>query len=263
MPEGHLVHRHAADHQAALAGRALGVSSPQGRVAGVETVDGAVLDAVEAYGKHLFYRFAAERLIHVHLGKQGVFLDFDAGSRAPARPHVRLRLDTGEAGTDLVAPMVCELTGPGGYGEVVSRLGPDPLRADADPGRVRAALAASRASVGAALLDQSVVSGMGNVLRAEVLFLLGLHPERPAADLSDVEFDQLWDGMTTVMRDACREGRIVTVPHDEAEVRRLPRQETTWVYGQKECRRCRTPVTSWTLAGRTAYACPTCQPRAA
>ena len=71
MPEGHTLHRLARDQRARFAGRSRSrVSSPQGRFADAALVDGRVLDAVTAHGKHLFAAFG-DRIVHVHLGLFG------------------------------------------------------------------------------------------------------------------------------------------------------------------------------------------------
>ena len=74
MPEGHTLHRLAGDLQETFAGRAVRVSSPQGRFAeAAALLDGEVLTGAEAWGKHLFVAFPSDRHVHVHLGLYGVF----------------------------------------------------------------------------------------------------------------------------------------------------------------------------------------------
>lgn len=129
MPEGHLLHRYAGQLTDELAGRAVVASSPQGRFA-ADAVDGLVLDRVEAAGKHLLHRFAAGPWVHVRLGMRGVYLRHDDPS-TPPRAGVRLRLAAGTA-WDLIAPSVCALLDDDGVAGLLARLGPDPLRGDAD-----------------------------------------------------------------------------------------------------------------------------------
>ncbi|MFZ9450154.1 MAG: DNA-formamidopyrimidine glycosylase family protein, partial [Alphaproteobacteria bacterium] len=84
MPEGHTIHRAARDHGAMLAGRRLRVTSPQGRFAeGAARLDGRKCLAIEAFGKHLLYRFAGGEALHVHLGLFGMFRSFAAPAPAP------------------------------------------------------------------------------------------------------------------------------------------------------------------------------------
>ena len=116
-------------------------------------------------------------------------------------------------------------------------------------------------AVGAALLDQSVIAGVGNVLRAESLFRAGVHPARPAAALDRAEFDRVWAALVDLMRQSVDDSRIVSVDLPAAERATVPEADARMVYKQATCRACGTPVESWTVEGRTAYACPTCQPR--
>src|SRR5688500_6225185 len=109
MPEGHLVHRHARQLADGFAGTPVAASSPQGRFSeGSARIDGATLTGTEAYGKLLFLTFSGDesRRLHVHLGRQGLWL-WDTADRPP-RPSVRLRLASHGTTADLIAPIVCE-----------------------------------------------------------------------------------------------------------------------------------------------------------
>ena len=236
MPEGHLVHRHADELRAAFRGRVVHASSPRGRFAeGAATIDDDRLEDTEAYGKHLFLRFEASRVVHVHLGRQGLWLRSDAGS--PPRPSVRLRLSANGNTADLIAPLVCELGDPSTRDAVVARLGPDPIRADADEERVRTAIAANAQPIGGLLLDQSVISGLGNVLRAEILSLVGVHPATEGRAIEPAAFEAFWETTVEVMRRAAREGRIITRRPAGLPVERLDEVEGRFVYGRERCGR--------------------------
>ena len=262
MPEGHLYHRLARD-LGELAGQALAAASPQGRFAeGAAQIDGTRLEVAEAYGKHLLVRFAGGRTVHVHLGMRGKLLGVPDPSRPP-RPQVRFRLAGAETAWDLIAPATCELLDETGVTGLLARLGPDPLREDADPERARTSLQATPGALGAALLDQAVIAGIGNVFRAEALFVCGLHPSRPAASLTPAEFDRLWATVRTMMGRAVTDGRIITVDPPAGRSRtEIPENQARYVYKQACCRRCGASVASWILGGRTAYVCPVEQPAA-
>ncbi len=258
MPEGHTIHRLARD-QAPLVGCTVRASSPQGRFrTGAAAIDGRRLDAVDALGKHLLHRYGPHHL-HVHLGKTGVFVPVGRREQ-PARPQVRLRLDFGVAARtwDLIAPLRCELLTDDEVAVLIGSLGPDPLQLGADAGEARRRLASHPGPVGVALLDQGVLSGVGNVFRAEALAACHAHPGRPAAEVTDEEFDCLWTALQAMMSRAVDDGRIVTV--DTPAGPDLAEEDARYVYKQKLCRRCGDEVTTWDLHGRTAYACPTCQP---
>ena len=258
MPEGHTIHRLARLHNERLAGKPLAVSSPQGRFAeSAALLDGSVLRKVEPYGKHLFYDWGGGRFVHVHLGLYGKFLD------GPTSGQVRMRMDDG-AGTvaDLVGATACELIDPETRVGILARLGPDPLGRRPDPERAWKRISTSSTPIGKALMDQSVLAGVGNVYRAEALFALGVHPERPARQLTRDQFEQLWSWIVKALKLGLNEGRIITVgpPEDKRRRSRIPTDEGRYVYKQEHCRRCGTEVRRWDMAGRWAYACPCCQP---
>ena len=259
MPEGHLLHRLARD-QAELAGKVVRVTSPQGRfAAGAAALDGRRLATVEAYGKNLFHRFEVDPGLRTHLGMQGKWIRL-TGDRPP-RPQVRVRVATAEVAWDLIAPATCELTDDAGWNELVASLGPDPLVDGGGEERAWKAVAAFGGTVGAALLDQSVIAGAGNVLRTESLFRAGVHPSTPAASVEREAFRRVWAALVDLMRQSVEDGRIISVPLPAAERATVAEADGRMVYKQAACRACAAPVETWQLAGRTAYACPTCQPR--
>ncbi|HSL12352.1 MAG TPA: DNA-formamidopyrimidine glycosylase family protein [Actinomycetota bacterium] len=265
MPEGHLVHRHASELVARFEGTSIEASSPQGRFAdGAAAIDGFAMSGAEAYGKHLFVRFGGDDgsppVLHVHLGRSGLWLWGKPGT--VPRGSVRLRLATPSDTADLIAPLVCELGDLVLRDDVVDRLGPDPLRADADPAAARDAIRRSAQPIGALLLDQSVIAGLGNVLRAEILNLVGIHPSTPGSELDDADVDDIWSCAVDVMRIAEREGRIITRRPDGVDPAELDEIDGRFVYGRERCGRCGTPLEHLTIGGRAIAACPRCQPLA-
>lgn len=238
------------------------VSSPQGRFrAGAEALDGRVVKTVEAWGKHLFYRFDHGALLHVHLGLFGRYRRYAQPAPSP-RGQIRLRLQTEAQCFDLSGPTACELLDPPTYQALIDRLGPDLLRKDASRAEAWRRVKASRRSLGALLLDQSVLSGVGNVYRAEGLFVAGLHPEIRGDELESRDFTRLWKTLAGMLADGVKDRRIITVKHfDAAEGLRARRQERTWVYKQRSCKRCDDAIRVWELGNRTMYACETCQRR--
>lgn len=226
------------------------VSSPQGRFAGeAAALDGARFEGTDAYGKYLFHHYEGGRTVAVHLGRQGLFLALPVPPPAPRR-QVRMRVEGPALAVDLIAPMRCARVDEAERAALVAGLGPDPIRDDADPERAWAAVARARQPIGTVLLDQAAFAGVGNVFRAEALFLIGVAPRRPAADLSREEFDRLWSVLVTTMRRSVDAGHIVTA--DDGDDR--------WVYKREQCRRCGAPVEVTTVGGRTSYHCPVDQP---
>jgi endonuclease-8 len=252
MPEGHTIHRLARD-LAELRGTQLQASSPQGRFPAAASLDGSRLEEIEPFGKHLFLCMDTGACVHVHLGMQGKWLRFEDPSGPPLK-QVRLRLTSDRVAWDLIAPSTCELLDEDGMRRVVSGLGPDPLRPDADMNAAVAAIGADPRPVGATLLDQAVLAGVGNVFRNEALHALGVHPSRPASSMVSAELTELWQVLQRMMAQAVDDGRIITV--DAADRLAVPESESRRVYKQEHCRDCGAPVTVSKVGGRTAYHCP-------
>jgi endonuclease-8 len=259
VPEGHVLHRLAGEQQE-LVGSSLRVSSPQGRFAeAAARLDGCRLDGVEAVGKHLIHRFGAESL-HTHLGLRGVWYRSAPPSPEP-RPSVRVRLADSAVAWDLIAPITCEVLDEAGVPALWGRLGPDPLRDDADPERFVAALGRDRRALGVALLDQAVVAGAGNVFRSEALFACRLHPGRAASSISPEEARALWDTLAGMMRRGVEDGRIITVDVPAGSDRLdVPEEAARQVYKRERCADCGAEVVTSEVGGRTAYVCPAQQP---
>lgn len=257
MPEGHTIHRLARD-LAELNERTVHASSPQGRfAAGAERLDGRAVIAPAAFGKHLFLRMTGSEQLHVHLGMQGKFFRYPDPA-VPALRQARLRLATDEVAWDLIAPSRCEVLSDDQVHRLVTTLGPDPLRSDADREVALDTIAASPGPVGAVLLDQAVVAGVGNVFRNEALHAMGIHPERPASTLTRDQLDGLWKVLRQMMCRAVEDGRIITV--EVADRQAVPEAEARRVYKQSTCRDCGASVHVTEVGGRTAYVCPVDQP---
>ncbi|KAB8169683.1 Fpg/Nei family DNA glycosylase [Streptomyces sp. 3MP-14] len=271
MPEGHVIHRLAADYRERFAGRPVRVDSPQGKFADAAALlDGQPLDAAEAWGKHLFLGFPGDPLIwvHVHLGLYGK-VAFGTGPVPPPVGQIRLRLANDAHWAELRGPNTCALRTDQERAAVAARLGPDPLRADADPERAWRRISASRSAVATLLMDQAVIAGVGNVYRAEVLFRHGIDPYRPGRDLDRAEWTACWADLVALMREGVRLGRIDTVrpEHTPEAMGRPPRVDDhggeVYVYRRagQPCLVCAAPVATARLAARNLFWCPRCQPR--
>ena len=264
MPEGHTIHRLARDQTKMLVGREVAVSSPQGRfVTDAALVDGVVLERVEPYGKHLFHWWRNGRVGHVHLGLFGRFRVHLGDMPPEPLGAVRMRLRTPDVTIDLSGPTACDIGLPEDRDRIVARLGPDPLRRDAKPQIAIDRIRRSKQAIASLLLDQSVISGVGNVYRAEALFVNGIHPSRPGRDVTTPEAEALWSTITAMLRRGVKDNRIVTVHRledDAPERGRTRRGEATYVYHRDRCLRCGTAVQTIALAGRPCWFCPTCQP---
>lgn len=262
MPEGHTIHRVARDHTPLLCGAPIEVTSPQGRFAAdAARVDGRVLESIEAYGKHLFYWWDTGEVGHVHLGLFGKFRITRGPEAPPVTGQVRARFRSPLATVDLRGPTACTVGSPDERAAILARLGPDPLRADARPEIAIDRILRSRQAIGTLLLDQSVLAGVGNVYRAEALFVHGIHPARPGRDHDRGELTDLWATIVAQLRAGVKANRIVTVDRASLPKGRAPRRgESTYVYHRPACLRCGTPTARVTLGARDCWYCPSCQP---
>ncbi|WP_020576462.1 DNA-formamidopyrimidine glycosylase family protein [Actinopolymorpha alba] len=260
MPEGDTVWLTARRLRTVLAGQPL--TRAELRVPQHATADLAgrrVLEVVPR-GKHLLMRIEPDLTLHTHLGMDGSWRIRPAGGRWPGvREPVRVVLAT--ASVIAVGERLArvDLVPTSGEDALVGHLGPDPLGPDWDPDEaVRRLGGQPERTIGEALLDQHNLAGIGNLYRAEVLFLRGLDP-------------------TTMVRDAGELGRVVRLARQLLWTNREhPEQSTTgdlrrgrqhWVYGRagEPCRRCGTRIRRGELgpAGqeRVTFWCPSCQPQ--
>jgi DNA-formamidopyrimidine glycosylase len=264
VPEGHTIHRLAREHRGLLVGKPVRVTSPQGRfAAGAALLDGRVVSRVEPYGKHLWYRFDGGQLLHVHLGLYGKF----AGGPLPApeaQGALRLRLLTDERWLDLRGPTHCDLVTPAERKAVLARLGPEPLRPNADSDLAWQRIARTKTPIGQLLMNQEVLAGVGNVYRAEILYRAGLSPFRPGREVEPAVWDALWADLVMLMRAGVRTGRIVTTERADRDRRSgtPTREDSHYVYRRDglPCRRCGTEVRTQVMAARNLFWCPVCQP---
>lgn len=289
MPEGHTLHRLAQHFQRVLVGETWRVSSPQGRfTAGARRLDGRVPQRAEAWGKHLFVH-VDDDVWHVHLGLYGAFSfrgrprfaaeatygaprlggvpEFEEtpeGKVVPAAPEgaVRARIQVRDGWADLRGPATCSVLDPEEYAGVTGRLGPDPLREL--PGMHCAQtflsnLRRRRVSIGAALMDQRVIAGIGNIYRAESLFCEQISPDVPARDLPEDHVIALWRRLGAQLRDGVAEGRIITVRSPDGGPGAGPRRHYVYRHQGTACLRCSTTIRARELNGRTLYWCPRCQ----
>ncbi len=263
MPEGHTIHRWATQQKKLFGGREIGASSPQGRFSeGAAVIDGHVVRTVEAVGKHLFQHHRGAPTLHVHLG---LFGKVATGTGEPPAPRgaLRLRLVTDDVWMDLRGPTACELLEPFEVAAVIARLGPDPLRSDADLLRAWQRIARSPTAIGALLMDQKVVAGIGNVYRAEILFRHRVDPFLAGRLLPEEVWMSMWADLCVLMRAGVRTGRIETVrSEDRVRARgRLSRAEGSYVYRRHglPCRVCGTEIRTEPMVGRNLFWCPSCQ----
>lgn len=261
MPEGHTVHRIARDHHKWFVGQRMQVASPQGRFQAEATqLNGKKLRAVTAHGKHLFYHWPKELITHVHLGLYGKFR-VHKGTPPQPRGAVRVRMIGDERAFDLNGPNCCELIDQSAYLDIRKRLGEDPLNDDACADTVWNRIRKSKAPIGGLLLNQSVIAGIGNIYRAEILFLCGIHPAAPGNQLDRASFDAMWSTTVELMRIGVKYNRIVTAGFNTPgrPLSRLNSAERINIYKREKCPKCSSRIRCWEIANRKIFACPKCQ----
>ena len=269
MPEGHHLHFLADQLTQAFAGGPVRVGSPTGRFeAEAAQLDRQRVERSEAWGKQLFVEFSGERYIHIHLGLIGK-LDVVDNVGQPPVGQVRLRIANDQRLADLRGATACDLWSRAQVEACVARLGPDPLRPEDDPERAWAKIHKSAKPLGALLMDQSVIAGIGNVYRAELLFRHRIDPMRPGNTLRKTRWDAMWADLVVLMQDGFTKNRIDTVrdEHLPEVMGRPPRVDDhggeVYVYrrAQLPCHICGSTVRIADLDGRNLFWCAKCQPR--
>jgi endonuclease VIII len=248
VPEGDSLHRAAARLQP-LVGQVVSVEAqhPRARVLGVaEAIDGKRLARVHAVGKNLLLTFEEGLVLRSHLRMSGRWTVRPAGAPVAGKPWLVLRSDEHQAilRGGAVLELAFDATSTGLLRGRLGRLGPDVM---AEPPDLDAMVARFRAAdqdreLGDALLDQRLVAGIGNMWRAEGLFLARVSPWARLRDVSDEELRRVLEETAAAMH-APRRRRLV--------------------YGKvgRPCPRCAVPIAAWRQGddARTAYWCPACQ----
>ena len=211
MPEGHTIHRAARDHRRIFAKCNLKVESPQGRFSeGAAILDGQFCLNVEAFGKHLLYRFNNHLALHVHLGLFGRIRKHKLPLQEP-RGAVRVRLIGKTHAIDINGPTICRILDSNAATALINRIGPDVLRSDSNPDIAFAKITKSKAPIGQLIMNQSVMAGIGNIYRSEILWRQSVHPETPGREINRETFDQLWDDAKALLKIGVKHDAIITV----------------------------------------------------
>jgi endonuclease-8 len=254
VPEGDVVVRTARRLDAALAGRRLIAAHLRWpSVAGVELAGATVL-GTGTVGKHLLTRFDDGRTLHTHLRMDGVWVVRRTEPRARLGRDVRVAL-VGPEWTCLGLRLgMVDVVRTRDERRLVGHLGPDVLAPDWDVDRAAAAVRAQgERAVGAALLDQRVVAGLGTIYLAESLWAHGISPWASAGSVPD-----LGAVLGTARRLMLRSIQARTPTGDERRGRH--------VYGRAglPCARCGTTIRVADVGepptARPAFYCPACQP---
>lgn len=177
--------------------------------------------------------------------------------------QVRVRLLSDTAVADLRGPTACEVLDPAQVDAVLAKLGPDPLVGDdkAVEDRFVAAVRKKPTPIGLLLMDQSVVSGIGNVYRAELLFRARLNPHTPGKQVSEKVARGLWRDWAKLLRIGVETGQMLTMDDLDDEALRkamASRDDRHWVYKREglPCRVCGTNILLEEMGSRKLYWCP-------
>lgn len=242
----------------ALAGQVL--TSSDFRVPRYATTDltGRRVSEAVARGKHLLIRVDGGVTVHTHLRMDGSWRIRPAGGYPPRDHRIRLILANERYQAIGFQLGVVEVLASSREAQAVGHLGPDLLGPDWDAEEaVRRLLTEKDRPAGEALMDQRNLAGIGNLYKAETLFLRGVNPWRPVEGIDDLP------GLVELARqllDANKEriGQVTTGnPARGAE---------NWVYGRagRPCRRCGTPIRKAdqgpATQERVTFWCPSCQP---
>lgn len=295
MPEGNEVHRWAERHNAAFSGRKLNVLPGQNhRFHDAHLVDGKKLRRVVAVGKHLGYEFGDDLILHVHLGRFGdwtegcgelpepkgalrAVLQRTRSSRSSrsekGQPHnLRCQADDGTQPfpaeevewAELRGPTDCSVYDRAKWEKLLERLGPDPLGDDPkkhdNPQQFYDAVLSRKTSIAELLMDQSIVSGIGNIYRAELLFRHRINPFLPGSEMDLKVLQAIWKDSIPLLKAGMVDRRIVCTKRADRPSKKEPasRGEEHYVYRRhgKACFVCGERILHRDIAGRTLYWCP-------
>jgi endonuclease-8 len=253
MAEGPVIHHYAKLLSRVLEGQEVTITFGIRKLKKMEfSIQRLSVTTVEAHGKQMRIHLSDKRLILVHLMMWGSWRIYRNGAqwdKPPKNARLIMRTAKHEA-VAFSAPVVQlltldELNNDSEWGNV----GPDPLRRDFSAREFMGNIAAQASrEIGAVLLDQTVVSGIGNILRIEVLFYSRIHPQRKVDDLSSDDMRELLHWTMKLMSQWMKE---------------MGRKRKSWrrIYRKsgKPCPVCGTSVQFFRQAGRMTFACPACQ----
>lgn len=230
---------------------------------------GVEIGAVESRGKALLIRFASRANIYSHNQLYGRWYVARRGDTPRTGRQLRLAIHTATHSALLYSASEIEVLHDDDLSEppFLARLGPDVLSNQVQPRDVEERLVEPRfrrRSLGALLLDQGFVSGLGNYLRSEILFVARLDPSLRPVDLQEHHRAELANAVCEIARRAYRHAGVT---NDPADVRRLKgegssrREYRHFVFGRggKRCRLCDATIVRYQHAGRRFYACSSCQ----
>ncbi|MGV1035073.1 MAG: Fpg/Nei family DNA glycosylase [Microbacteriaceae bacterium] len=246
------------------------IASANGRM-GHTNQRGTDLQVFDTAGENSLSSIGAPRRSRVHMAESERVEAEGGAFPPPPIGQVRLRLLTDTVCADLRGPTACEVLDPQQVDAVIAKQGPDPLNDDSPEAEQRFVdrVRARRTPIGLLLMDQSVVSGIGNVYRAEMLFRAKINPHTPGNALTETQVRGLWRDWVHLLRIGVETGQMMTMDGlegDDYVAAMANRADRHWVYKREglPCRVCGTNIVIEEMANRKLYWCPKCQraPRA-
>jgi endonuclease-8 len=240
------------------------IASANGRM-GQTNQRGTVFDTE---GENSLTSIGAPRKTRVRMAEAEKESALDLATSFPPEPigQVRVRLLTDTVCADLRGPTACEVLTQEQVDAVLNRLGPDPQRDSSDEAGQRFVdtIRKKNTAIGLLLMDQSVVAGIGNVYRAEILFRAGIDPYRPGKLITEDEAWALWRDWVYLLEIGVNTGQMMTIDGLEGEAWRKAmanRADRHWVYKREgmPCLKCGTNIRLDEMANRKLYWCPSCQ----
>ncbi|HMJ14180.1 MAG TPA: DNA-formamidopyrimidine glycosylase family protein [Polyangiaceae bacterium] len=259
MPEGDTIFRTARTLDKALAQRrVLNARSSVARVRAGSLI-GAEVRRVEARGKHLLIHFEDGRALHSHMGMHGSWHIYRPGERWQRSPaQGRCVLETDEFIAVCFGAPTLELLSRSALlqHERLRGLGPDVIESENPGAGIERLRQHGELPIGEALMQQSIVAGIGNVYKSEVLFLCAVSPFSAVSELSEATLERLLDTAQRLLRRNLS-GSARRTRHALGDADRY------WVYRRSgsACHRCATTIRMRRqgAAARSTYYCPTCQ----
>lgn len=227
--------------------------------------------AIEPRGKALLIRFDNQLNIYSHNQLYGQWMVRKAHSYPKTNRQLRLALHTARASALLYSASDIEVLHNDELPNhaFLSRIGPDVLHPNTTPQHVMERLCDQtfyRRQLSSLLLDQRFLSGLGNYLRSEILFVAGVYPKKRPADCTETQLQTLAQAAIALPRQSYETGGIT---NDLKQVDRLKAAGQSrsnyrfYVFNRddKPCYRCSAPIVKERSGGRRYYFCPRCQPQ--
>lgn len=228
-------------------------------------VEEKAIQNIERRGKYLLLNLDTNQLLVFHLKLTGRLLFFPSGKREPE--YVRIVFTFSDKSRLFFADIR-------GFGEVyligrdelgkipaIKNMGPEPLSPGFSAQKLKEKLRGKRGKIKPALMDQSVLAGVGNIYSQEALYRVGIHPERNASQLTGKQIEAIYQGLVEVLREAIQHRGSSVDAYIDLEGKEGGHVPYLRVYGKEggNCLRCGSIIEKKKISGRGTYFCEKCQ----